>query len=310
MKQSRKSLIDRLIDIPVYASMRAVGGVVNVLGPRVGYGLASFAARVWHLVVPGRLKIIDRNLDFAFPEGLDQKRRRSIRFECCRHAIANLIEGFLRNRRVNAENWRDFVEVDPIFEEVLMASHPRGLAILSAHLGSWEMGIYFLGTLGKPASLIVRSLDNPYLESYTARNRSRFGGTVIPKWGALRGMLKELRAGGRVMAMTDQSASVKEGYQTFFGVRTSTYQSYARVLVRQGCPVLFAVCVRDGFRFRFRTHGRLLEVPTQGTEAERADGLVRNYLAAVEEYVRKYPEQYLWMHKRFKNRADGSGSPY
>jgi KDO2-lipid IV(A) lauroyltransferase len=310
VKQSRKGLIDRLIDIPVYASVRAAGFVVDLLGSRIGYALASLSARVWHLVVPSRLKIIDRNLDFAFPEGLDKQRRRSIRFECCRHAIANLAEGFLRNRRVTTENWRDFIDVDPIFEKFLIEPQPRGLAILSAHLGSWEMGVYFLGALGNGVSTIVRTLDNPYLDRYSARNRSRFGGTVIPKWGALRGMLKELRSGGCVLIMPDQSASVKEGYQTLFGVRTTTYQSYARVLVRQGCPVLFAVCVRDGFRFRFRSHGRLLEIPTEGTEDERADALVRNYLAAVEDFVLKYPEQYLWMHKRFKKRADGMGSPY
>lgn len=300
-----------MIDLPVYASIRAIGGVVHLLGPRVGYGMASFAARVWHLVVPGRLKIIDKNLDLAFPEGLDNKRRRKIRYECCRHAVANLMEGFFRKGRVTPENWQEFFDIDPVLKKHVMEPHPKGLVILSAHLGGWEMGGYFLGAMGKPASSVVRTLDNPYLDRYSARGRTHFGGTVIPKWGALRGMIKELKAGGSILTLTDQSASVREGYQTFFGVPTTAYHSYARILVRQGCPVVFAVCVRDeGFRFHFRTYAHVLDVPKEGTVNERAAVLVRNYLTRVEEYARKYPEQYLWMHKRFKKTAEGVESPY
>lgn len=305
-----RTVLQKLTDPLVYTGLLGVSGLVNLLGARAGYAIASASARGWHRLFPERLKVIDRNLEFAFPEGLDDSTREKIRFECCRHALANLIEGFVRDRLVTPKNWREFADMDPVLEEQLQNPHPNGLAILSAHLGSWEMGLYFCGAFGKPVSPVMRRLDNPYLDRMSNKKRARFGATVIPKTGALRGILQELRSGGRVAIMADQSAPIEEGFLPFFGVRASTYQKYAGLLVRQECPVLFCVCLRDSFRFRFRFETRVLEVPADGNREERATGLIQNYLAALEETARKYPEQYLWMHKRFKLRPDGEDSPY
>jgi KDO2-lipid IV(A) lauroyltransferase len=113
-----------------------------------------------------------------------------------------------------------------------------------------------------------------------------------------------------VAILADQNAPITEGYERFFGVSASTYSAYARVLVASGCSVLFTVCLRNTFGFGFRMESRLLEVPVEGDREQRAKALVRTYLDAVEAAARRHPEQYLWMHRRWKNRPEGMPSVY
>jgi KDO2-lipid IV(A) lauroyltransferase len=291
-------------------ALASLSGVLNLLGPGPGYVVASAIGALWYRLFRTRRRIIDRNLDIAFRGQLDPATRTRIGRACCQHALANVIEGFIRDRLIRADNWQEFCTIDPVLADALSTAGPRGLAVLSAHLGSWEMGLYACGLFGKPLSPVVRSLDNPFLDRRSSRLRGRFGERIIRKSGALLGIMRELRGGGRVAIVADQSAPAAEGYQPFFGVDASTYSQYARVLVRQGCRVVFSVCLRDDFRFRFYTRSCELRVPETGSIDERADALVRSYLAALEHAIRAHVEQYLWMHRRYKLRPHGAPSLY
>jgi KDO2-lipid IV(A) lauroyltransferase len=310
VERPARKLIKALSDPLVYAGLVGIDKTANALGPRAGYRVASVAGWLWYHLFRKRQRIIHRNLDIAFPGRLDREAKHRIGLACCRHALANVIDNFVRDRLIDESNWRDYGAMDPVLESVLFAEQPTGLAVLSAHLGSWEMGLYFCGLLGKPLSPIVRDLDNPYMNRHSAHLRSRFGETLISKSGALRGILRELKSGGRVAIMADQSAPMAEGFQPFFGVPASTYSSYARVLIRRNCRVVFSVCVRDGFHFRFRSYSRVLDVPHGGSETERAAGLLASYLRALEDAIRAHPEQYVWMHRRYKLSPDHRPSIY
>jgi KDO2-lipid IV(A) lauroyltransferase len=292
------------------AALAGLSGTLNLLGPRAGYAVAATLGTLWYRCFRRRRQIIHRNLDVAFGGRLDPHSKDRIGRLCCQHALANVIEGFIRDRLIRPDNWQAYFTVDPVFADALSREHPRGLAVLSAHLGSWEMGLYLCGLLGKPLSPVVRSLDNPLLDRRSSRLRGRFGERLIRKSGALLGILRELRAGRRVAIVADQSAPAAEGYRPFFGVAASTYSQYAKLLVRQGCSVVFAVCLRDGFTFRFHTRSRVLRVPGDGSLEERAAALVQSYLDALEDAIRAHAEQYLWMHRRYKVRPDGQPSLY
>jgi KDO2-lipid IV(A) lauroyltransferase len=305
-----RTLRQRATDPLIALALASLSGVANRLGPGPGYAVASAIGTLWYRLFRTRRRIIDRNLDIAFRGQLDPATRTHIGRACCQHALANVIEGFIRDRLIRSDNWQEFCTIDPVLADALSNAGPRGLAVLSAHLGSWEMGLYACGLFGKPLSPVVRSLDNPFLDRRSSQLRGRFGERIIRKSGALLGIMRELRGGGRVAIVADQSAPAAEGYQPFFGVETSTYSQYARVLVRQGCRVVFAVCVRDDFRFRFHTRSCELHVPETGSIDARADALVRSYLAALEDAIRAHVEQYLWMHRRYKVRPHGALSLY
>jgi KDO2-lipid IV(A) lauroyltransferase len=112
--------------------------------------------------------------------------------------------------------------------------------------------------------------------------------------------------------MTDQSAKPGDSYQKFFGSSCATYFQYARLLARARPEVVFIACLREGFSFRFRLQGRDLTPALEGPgdENERAQNLIGAYLATLEELIRAHPEQYLWMHRRWKYRPPGAPDLY
>ena len=310
MERPERNFAQKIADVLIFAGIRFVASVLGLLGPRAGYGLCAFSGRVWLWLFPKRRRIAHRNLEIAFPGRLGAAEKDRITLSCCQHALANLIEMLVRDRALGGRDWQEFVELEAGLVDALRAEYPGGQAILSAHIGSWEMGQYFAGLAGCAFTSIVRSLDNPYLDRDMVRLRGCFGQGVIRKVGALRGILGLLKRGGRVGIMADQNCPRRESFQDFFGLTAATYSDYAQILVRQECPVFFLACVRDGLRFRFRIWSRRLEVPAEGTRNERADVLVKNYLRAIEDVAREHPEQYLWVHKRWKSRPEGEPSPY
>ncbi|MBI4586303.1 MAG: hypothetical protein HY717_20025 [Planctomycetes bacterium] len=310
MSKRNQRFFHNAIHFLQHLAVQGMAGLARRLSPASAYRLASFLGAAWFLLFRRRRAIIHRNLEVAFGDRLDERSREGIGRECCRHALATAMDLLVRAGVAGKDNWRSFAAMDPVLEEALFQPHPRGLAILSAHLGSWEMGQFFCGAAGAPVNPVMRTLDNPYLNRRSVELRSAFGAAVIPKIGALRGLLKVLRAGGRVAIMADQNAPVAGEFLPFFGAPAATYVDYAKVLVRQECDVLFTACLREGYRFRFRFASRRLAVPAAGSVEERARELVRSYLAVLEEVIARHPEQYLWMHRRWKRQPAGRPSLY
>lgn len=299
-----------IIDWCVYAAVAISSGIFRFLGLATGYRSAAIAGSAWFMLFRHRRLIIHRNLEIALGDELDGGDRDRLGRECCRHALATVTDMAVREKLVRPDNWREYFTVDPVLDDALTTDHPRGLAILSAHLGSWEMGQFFCALRGTPVSPVMRVLDNPHLNRISIRMRTLRGGRVIPKQGALLGIHGVLRDGGVVAIMADQSAPPGESWLPFFGEPVSVYSNYARVLVRHDCRVIFSVCVREGFAFRFRFESVDLEVPSAGTIEQRTRALVQAYHDALEDAVRRHPEQYLWMHRKWKRQPEGRPSPY
>lgn len=303
--------LERLTDLPIALAVRAVGAALGRIGPRGGYLIARLAGDVWWRCFPGRRGIALRNLEIAFPDAPADERARIGRASC-RHAMATLVDAFLRDRALTPESWPRFISAGREVEALIERPRPRGLAILSAHLGDWEMAQYYLALRGLPGAAVARLVHNPHLERLAREMRSRRGASVIPKAGGLRRMWKALEAGRMVGLMPDQSAHPGERYFPFFGVRGATYFQYARLLARLRPQVAFVVCLREGLQFRFRVEARDLSgaLLGPGSEEERAERLVTRYLALLEEAARAHPEQYLWVHRRWKYRPPGAADLY
>ena len=125
-------------------------------------------------------------------------------------------------------------------------------------------------------------------------------------------MRSVLARGEAVGLMVDQCASSREPCFRFFDRRAATHFQYARLLARLRTEVVFVACVRDGFQFRFQLRARDLTDSLEGSGSvdERAERLVKSYLATVEEEIRRDPHQYLWMHRRWKVRPPGAPDLY
>ncbi|MEO6326396.1 MAG: lysophospholipid acyltransferase family protein [Thermoanaerobaculia bacterium] len=177
----------------------------------------------------------------------------------------------------------------------------RGLFFLTAHLGNWEIGALVTASLGLPLTVVVRPLDNPYLEERLKSFRERSGNSVLPKADAAREILRALRRGGAVGILTDQHAHPPDAVvSTFFGRPASTTSSLARLADRTEALILptFGIRTAPG-RYRL-IFGEPLDVRTLSPEERTVPALTARVNAISEAIIRRHPEQWLWLHNRWR----------
>jgi len=270
--------------------------VASVLGRRLG-------DLVW-LALPGRRRMALANLSAAFPDmtAIERRRigRRSFQHlgvmatEVCR-ALREPVESTLA--RVNVEGLDHVKRV--------MSSHGRSL-VITAHLGNWELLTLAYRISGVPLSFVARPLDVPAFDGVMRRLRATAGATIIDKRAAVRPVLEALRRGGLVAILLDQNASRREGvFVPFFGRPASTSRSAATLAIRTGTPILplFIRRERHG-RHRITVKPPIEPAPGPTTEDGVAD-LTRRCTAVIEEAIREAPDQWLWMHARWRTQPRG-----
>ena len=259
-----------------------------------GRGLGGFV----HAIDRRHREIALRNMALALPETPEGERRRLVG-ECFRHFGAALCDA-ISSSRFDA---RDFCHLFTLegWEHIAEAEDQgKGLFLLTAHLGFWELSPPLIALTRGPMSIVVRPADNPFLDRELRGLRERFGTAVIPKRGAARGMLETMRQHGRLGILIDQRVQEKEGIAVpFFGRPALTSPILARLSLRTGAPVVpLTVYPEPGGRYRVVVRPAILP-PADAKGDEAALALTRRYLEVAEEDIRAHPEMWLWMHRRW-----------
>ncbi len=180
----------------------------------------------------------------------------------------------------------------------------RGVILFTGHIGAWELSSFALSLFGHPLSFLVRRIDNPKIEALIDRARTRLGNRTIGKRSAAREMLRMLDSAGTVGILVDLNTLEREGiFVDFFGAPASTTFMLAKLALRTGANVLpvFAPWDESHKRFVLKIEEPLKFDPT-GDETEDVRRLTQMFTSVVEEYVRRYPDQWLWIHRRWKTR--------
>ncbi|HEY0554716.1 MAG TPA: lysophospholipid acyltransferase family protein [Thermoanaerobaculia bacterium] len=248
-----------------------------------------------------------RNMALALPETTEAERRRLVR-ECFRHFGAALCDAISATRfgpldfchRFTLEGWEHLDEAERL---------GKGLFLLTAHLGLWELSPPLIGLTRGPMSFVVRPADNPFLDRELRSMRERFGNTVIPKHGAARRMLEVMRGHGRLGILIDQRVQEREGIAVpFFGRPALTSPILARLSLRTGAPVVpLTVYPEPGGRYRVVVREPVF--PPQGERGDEAvAALTRRYLEVAEADIREHPALWLWMHRRWDERKRKGGT--
>lgn len=195
------------------------------------------------------------------------------------------------------------------FEEA--RSRGKGVLVLTAHLGAWELSSFFHSLMGYPMGMVIRRLDNPLVDAYVNAIRCLHGNRVLPKDDFARGLISEMKAGRTVGILMDTNMTPPQGtFVPFFGVPACTGSGLARVARKTGAAVLpgFLLEQPDG---RYRLHfGPALEVVDTGDSERDAVENTARFTAVLEGYIRQYPGQWLWMHRRWKTRPPGEPRIY
>jgi KDO2-lipid IV(A) lauroyltransferase len=192
-----------------------------------------------------------------------------------------------------ADRWV-FVENEHLVDEAL--AQGKGCLVVSGHLGNWEIGGAYTATKGYPSTFVVTTQRNKLTEQMLNRIREKAGVEIIKRRDAVRGVLSALKRNRIVAILIDQDAHEDGAFVPFFGRLASTPRGPAVFHLRTGAPLLFVSNIRlPGERYRIRYSA----VDTSGTDD--ADELTARLTAQLESEIRETPEQWFWMHRRWKS---------
>lgn len=251
-----------------------------------------------------------RNLEIAFPDISLRQRRRILRrlFVSFGRQLAEFCL-FPRYARANVSQ----VAVYEGFENFDVAKkRGKGVLFLTAHLGGWEVGSFVHSVHGHTLWVVVRALDNPYLDRLVERYRTLHGNRAFEKQDFARGLLSAMKQGATVGVLMDQNMTPPQGiFVPFFGIAACTASGLARVALRTDAAVVPAFTLWDPVIRKYRVHfdPPLALVRTGNTDSD----VIANtalFTRVIEDYVRRYPDQWLWVHRRWKTRPHGQKSLY
>lgn len=291
-------------DVVEHAAVRGAMAALSVLPLRSRSGLARTAARFYYRVGRSRRTIALENLSRAFPS-LQEGERASIARRCAEN-FSGVFFDFLAATRLSREGLRAAVEMEGESHYRAAVARGKGVFLLSAHFGNWEIGALAAGLLAAPIASVVRPLDNPRLERELARLRGKFGNRTIGKKQAAREVLREMRRGGTVAILIDQNVLAREAiFVPFFGRLAATSPALGLLQKKTDAAVVPVFCRPKGggrYTLRFEPPIVLADLP----EADRSvEALTARYTKVTENAVRADPELWLWMHNRWRTRPTG-----
>ncbi|PIV05844.1 MAG: lipid A biosynthesis acyltransferase [Syntrophobacterales bacterium CG03_land_8_20_14_0_80_58_14] len=256
-------------------------------------------SRMFHLLIPRQRLIATHNLRRAFPEKSEGE-------------ILRIVQGVYRNMgivaaeffdipRLTKENIAAQVETEGLENCWKALEKGQGLLLFSAHFGNWELEAAAAALLIKPAVVIYRPLDSPLLDHLVLRVRSATGNIPLAKEHAMRPMLRALKQNGILGILIDQNVDWYEGvFVDYFGRPACTTDGLALLALHTEAPVLPAYMVRlpDG-RYRL-VFGPEVEVIRTGDRDADILANTQRFTKVIEQIVRRYPDQWLWVHQRWK----------
>jgi Kdo2-lipid IVA lauroyltransferase/acyltransferase len=295
-----------------YAVARVLLSALGILPRPLAVWVGLTIGRLGYLL-PGKLRKTGlRNLEIAFPELPEAERLRLLRGSY--ESLGRLLGEFSQLPRATPEKLREIIEYDEVGLAHLREAEKskRGIIFLTGHLGVWELHSFGWSALEYPLSFLVRPLDNPRVEEMIEAVRTRFGNRAIDKQSAARQALRVLREGGTLGILSDLNTQTREGvFVPFFGKLACTTAGIATLALKTDAVVIPTCAVWNKERKRYFFHGDPpVELVRTGDHHKDIEINTANFAAAVERMVRLYPDQWLWIHKRWKTRPPGEPEMY
>jgi KDO2-lipid IV(A) lauroyltransferase len=294
---------NKAIDLLQYVGLRTAAMLVSSFSVNLNLQAARSLGNFMYRFDRKHRDRAMENLRHAFPEMPDTQRallaRRSMQ-----HLMMLAVETLFTTRLVHLETWAGYCELQN-FREVLglLLKRNQSVILLTGHYGNWEILGYVLATLGFNTTSIARPLDNPYVNQWLLGVREKKGQRILAKKGATEEVVQVLGGGGAVSFIADQDAGRKGIFVNFFGRPACTYKSIGLLAMEYQAPVVVGFARRVGDGFKFSVSVQEIIHPQQWQEQDDPlRYITQRYTAAIESFVRKDPEQYLWVHRRWKTR--------
>jgi Kdo2-lipid IVA lauroyltransferase/acyltransferase len=286
--------------------IKILGILPRPLARSAGIGLA-WVVYLLHV----RLRQVGmRNLALAFPEKSESERARILRGEFA--SLGRQLAEVCHFPEYTRENVEQVVVYDGFENYERAHARGKGVLFLTAHFGGWELSAFTHSLHGHWMHVVSRAMDNPYLDRLIRRYRQMHGNQTVDKDDFVRGLLAAMKSGEVVGILMDTNMTPPQGiFVDFFGIPACTASGLARIALRTDAAVVPTFTIWDAelgkYRLRFDP---AVELERTGNLEADIKANTQKFTSIIEDYVRKYPEQWLWVHRRWKTRPPGEKGLY
>jgi len=291
-----------------YIAFRVIVCLIEALSPRSADRLAGRIAFVidrWLPVRWNRNDVARVNMQIAFRGELTDRQLDRLVSRMWVNLVRTVIEVLQFRRRLSRDTFNDLVCFRNREAMVSVLCSNRPVILVSGHFGNWELAVWVLGLFGFPLGVVARRLDNPHLDRFFDRFRRATGHELIDKRGAAGSMIDRLESNGQLAVLADQDAGPRGLFVDFLGHPASTFKSIALLALRYNA----VICVGYARRLPASDNGPRFEMGCEELiDAASLDSddpireLTQRYTLALERVVRRDPDQYFWVHRRWKSR--------
>ena len=306
------SLRARLTHWSQYLALRASCALLEPYPPDQSIQTARAFASVYARCSKRRVERARTNIARCFPE-LPRDETERIAVESMRHMFELfLVDAVVMPKMVHEWSWQRYATLSDFGEALDLLLGDEPCIFLTGHVGNWEFLGYFLALIGFRMTALARPLDNPLVYEWLLKTRESSGLRVLTKWGATDELQQIVQRGGKIAFIADQNAGDDGLFIPFFNRLASSYKSIGLLAMRYRIPIVAGMARRVGHRFRFDVSAMDIIRPKDWeSQEDPLYYITARYNRAIERMIRAAPEQYLWVHRRWKSRPkhEREGSP-
>lgn len=291
-----------VLDYAVYLVVRCLTCVIQILSWRSARTVASWFAALIYLIDKRHRRVASENIRLAFPGQYSDKEIDQLVRKVYRHFSMLIMELCLIPRKLRIYNYKQYLSMsgEDKMAQTLLGDRP--VLVVTGHLGNWELAGYFMGLCGFTLYAVARTLDNPYLDSYLRGFREKTGQRILAKKGDFDQMTQVLADGGKMATLGDQDAGSRGLFVDFFGRPASTHKAIALMALEYQVPIFVSAAIKLEEPLRYEIVAEELIFPEEYAGRPNAvREITQRYTTALERLIRRAPEQYFWLHNRWKS---------
>lgn len=291
-----------LVDYCVYLFVRCLISLIQVMPEAKAAAMCRLGAWLFVGPLPVRSRTLKENLLRVFPDASPGQRRQVAR-AMWYHLLLMVCEIAWAPRRLHRSNWRQHVHCPnpSMFLNCVLSRRPS--VLVTGHFGNFELGGYLTGLMGISTTTIARRLDNPHLHRFVSDFRGAKGQQLLDKHGCAADVDRHLANGGRLSLLADQHAGPKGCWANFLGHQASCHKALALFTLSGGAPMAVAYTIRQSRPMQFELGCEGVADPQQQTaECQSVRELTEWYNAKLGKAISRAPEQYWWVHRRWREK--------
>lgn len=282
-----------------YYIIKGIFLTFGLIPRKYSFYVSSVIGEIFFILDGRHRKVALDNLTHAYGHEKSPAEIRKLAKNVFKHLSQNLLElGW--SQWMDAKQLSKYIHVDGLSNLKSAHDQGKGILILSAHMGNWEMLPHSFGMADVPLNIVYRPLDFPPVEKLVVDNRCRYGAKVVKRSRSMRKILTLLKQNEAIGILLDQSIRMQAGvFADFFGRRAITNKGLALLAMKTGAPVVPAFLIREGMHFRTVFFEPLPLIKT-GDKTKDVEQNTQQYNKVLEDFFRLYPEQWFWVHRRWK----------